>query len=234
MNSFLAKHNGCLTIISTVLMIFIILFTIKLELNEKIIVNKETERFITEWTTFDGKFDSNHIVLSVVNLNKEINIKYMDPLDTIDFIYNDTGILFVGTPDDQSSRVAIENLIDLCLENNIKTINYIDISRYQTEWAVRDGVIKDYVIDDNYSTLLTALDDFLGLDTYKVTIDGINYDTSSKNIKMPNVFAIKNGEVRGNYSGIGRNVDPFNLSGQEQVKLKDNYLELIRLTRSHN
>ena len=236
MYSFLKKHNFVLTSIATVITLIIIITTIYLFLNEERIVNVETTNFIKEWEVFNEKYDSNHNILKNLTIDNRINIKYMDPGEATDFIYNDTGLLFVGTPDNQESRIAIEVLIETCLANGVKDIYYIDISRYQTDWVLSDGVLKDYVYDEHYDDLLVALDDYLGVNNYIINVDGIEYDTNTKRVNMPNVFAIRKGKLVGNYRGIGVKDDEYVdvLSNTEKENLIENYKELILLTRNHN
>ena len=236
MYSFLKKNNYLLTVIATCLMLLIILFTIYLAINEKHEVNIETAAFKKEWETFNEKYDTNHNTLKSVIINENINIKYLDPGDAIDFIYNDTGLLFVGTPDDQASRIAVETLIETALNNGLKNIYYIDVTKYQTDWNIIDGSLKDYVYDEKYDDLLIALDKYLGVENYKL-YDGENeYDTNTKRIGLPNVFAIRKGNLVGNYRGLGTKEDGYveTLSATEKERLVENYEELILLTKNHN
>ena len=236
MYSFLKKNNYLLTIMATFIMLAIILFTIYLGLNEKHEISIETKAFKKEWETFNEKYDASHNILKSLAIDEKINIKYLDPGDALDFIYNDTGLIFVGTPDDQTSRIAIETLIETALNHGLKDIYYIDITKYQTDWVIYDGALKDYVYDEKYDDLLIALDDYLGVENYKLYDGDIEYDTNTKRINLPNVFAVRKGNLVGNYRGIGTKEEGYveNLSTTEKERLVDNYEELILLTKNHN
>ena len=174
-----------------------------------------------------------------VKIDESIEINILDINSSLDFIKNNTGILFIGAPWCPWCRNALPVLMEVAKENNL-VINYLDITDIRNVYEIKDNkLIKTQEEKDGYYELLDALDEILGDDTYKLTAeDGKIYDTKEKRIYIPTTIAIKNGSIEGVHVStvnLNENQSKYDPLTKEQIKeLKSIYQELINKTKGLN
>lgn len=191
-----------------VLMILLLVFPLsgctnekKEKQNDPIISDKsDFEKFKNEYEKLNPNEDEKGIT---VNIESD-NIKYLTVEESIDFLKNNTGIIYFGFPSCPWCRNIVPILLEVGRKNNM-IINYVDVS-------VKDGN------EDFYNQLKTLLNDYLMENS-----DGV------KTLYVPDVYFVKDGKIKGHHLGsASTQTNPYEVLTDEQVnELKKIYSDLI-------
>lgn len=120
-----------------------------------------------------------------VNIDDDSNINYLTMEESINFLKNDTGIIYFGYPSCPWCRNIVPVLLDVSKENNM-VVNYVDVS-------IQEGN------DDFYNQLLILLDEYLMAD-----------NSGNKALYVPDVYFVKNGEIKNHHLGsISTQTNPY-------------------------
>ncbi len=120
-------------------------------------------------STFKKEYEALNGEYSELELSADIYVNYLSLEETVNFLNNDTGIIYFGRPSCPHCRVIIPTLLD---ESNKQGfgINYVDISKIDKE-------------NSSYTEIIEYLNDYLR------TSEG------EKVLYVPHVFFIKDGQV---------------------------------------
>lgn len=142
-----------------------------------------------------------------IKINIPINnrIKYINEKELLDILKNGTGIIYFGYNTCPWCRNSVPILINAALENDLKTIYYVDVH------GINLNKIK--------KKLYSILDEYLRVDS-----DG------EKNLAVPDVYAVKKGKIKGHHIGTVLSYrDPTKGMNKKQKKeLKEIYNNLIK------
>lgn len=139
-----------------------------------------------------------------INIDKENPIKYSSYKEIFEVLKSKTGIIYLGYPEDNNSRFAIETLLKVIEENNVDTtVYYLDIHNDRDSYTIENNELV-YDIDkngnqikgtENYFKLLKLLDK--NLSEYILYLDDKEYDVEEKRIIFPSIIFVNKGEVLG-------------------------------------
>lgn len=171
-----------------------------------------------------------------VSIKSNAAIKNITLKKAVQFLREDSGVLFIGYSECPWCRNALPVLLAACEEENMDVM-YLDGKDLRDEFKVVDGVLKQTKkASKNYYELLQILDDFL--DDYKVFDENKKeYDAKEKRIYVPLVVFVHKGEIVGTHMGtveLSKNQSIFDsLNKEQKTELKDKYVELIEKTTSN-
>lgn len=168
---------------------------------------------------------------------KEISISANNPVDilteeeTISFLENGTGIIYLGFPDCPWCRSMLPVLLNALDNMSIDRLYYLNISN------IRDTLILDeknrVEIQEegtqSYYKMLEIMDAVL--DPYYLTaLDGKKIDTKEKRIYAPTVVAVKEGKIVDIHVGtVESQEDPYiDLTEEQQEELCNRFIEMIQ------
>jgi len=138
----------------------------------------------------------------VVNIDEEVKVKILTNENVIEFLNNDTGIVYFGFPSCPWCRNILPVLIDEMIEND-KILYYVNIRNLKSE-------VKEKV--QNY------LSDYLVTDSLGNTI-----------FYVPDVYAIKDGKIQSHHLGsVSSQTNPgISLTSEQKNELANIYQNLI-------
>ena len=145
---------------------------------------KDPLRFKQEYEALndDLKEDgtNEYTFLSIDEKNKIVYLAYEE---LTDFIKSKTGLLYFGRPGCPWCRLLLPDLLKYAQEDNID-IYYYDIEKDRDE------------NNDNYKNILSMLGEYLPTDVVTQDEDDPDFDPGLKRVVLPQLFFIKNGEVK--------------------------------------
>lgn len=136
-------------------------------------------------------------------VDEKVNLKYLSIFETIDFLENKTGILYIGFPTCPWCRNILPVLFNLSIDNN-KKIYYFN---------PREA--KD---DESYNKLKNILDEYLTTNS-----------KGEKTLYVPDVYFVKDGKIMGHHLGsVESQTDPnITLDEGQKQELYNIYNELL-------
>ena len=153
---------------------------------------------------FKSKYESLNNKYYKVKISKDNSIKYSSYNEIFDVIKSKTGIIYLGYPECNDCRFAIETLLNVVSDNKIKTtIYYLDIHNDRDSYTIeneklvyeKDENNNEIKGTENYFKLLKVLDE--NIFEYILYIDDKEYDTKEKRIHFPSIIFVKNGKILG-------------------------------------
>ena len=199
------KENIFMIVIPVLLVILAVLGY--LALNNTV---SDSIRFKNEYEKLNEKYLN-------VSIDEDNNIVYSSYKKIFNVLKKETGIIYLGTPEDDNSRYAIDYLLKMLKEKNIKDkVYYLDISNDRDFYTVKDNKLV-YEVDEkgnelkgteNYFKLIEYLDNYLG--EYVIYYDDIEYNPNVKRIPIPSIIFVQNGELVG-FEYISTDVDSESL-----------------------
>lgn len=166
-----------------------------------------------------------------LTISEDNPMKYATVDKVIQILTSGTGILYFGYPTCPWCRNAVPVLLDAALENNVKSIYYLNINDIKNVFEIQDGeIVKTKEEEEGYYELLEALDSILS--PYILTDDnGVEYDVGEKRIYVPLVVFVKEGEILGYHVGTvsleGTQTKYDNLTEEQYWELFDIYSDFI-------
>ena len=170
---------------------------------------------------YESKNDSN-IRVSIPTYN---GVQYKSDEELLEILDKGTGVIFLGSSDDTSSRNIVESLIEVVNSNSVSNFYYTDIKNIKTEYKVEnDKLVVNVEGTDNYKKLIDILKDYLQIDT--LNIDNKDYKLEDKYLDIPTVIVVKNGDIVGVYEGdvVLKKSD---VTSEEKEELKKTLAEII-------
>jgi len=155
-----------------------------------------------ELKTIEGngtKIDAVRFIEEYEDLDIAVNnpIKYLEENEIIDFFKKETGIILICMPNSSDCRSAIPVLLEIAREESLDTVYYINVNN---------------ISNNIRSSLMELLDNYL-----------MENAEGNKTIFVPDVYAIRNGNILDNHIG--------GVSGNNIAGLKQIYSDLITLMR---
>lgn len=194
----------------------------------------DASRFKEEYESLNGTVrESDGATYNEVSIPLDNPMKYVTALEAVDIVKNKTGILYIGANWCPWCRNAVEVLIDVAKEKNLKTVYYLDLTAYRNVWEIQNGALEKTTLEkEGYYELLNALDSILGKNTYTLKDkDGKVYDTKEKRIYMPTVIAVKDGKIEKNHVGtvdLNSNQNKYDkLTEEQRQELTNTYQEMF-------
>lgn len=157
--------------------------------------SKDALKFKNEYEKLNDKYYK----VTISNNNK---IKYSSYSEITKLLKSDNAIIYLGYPEDNNSRYAINTLLKVIEDNSIDTnIYYLDIHNDRDSFVVEDGkVVYEKDLNGNeikgtkdYLKLVDELDQYLY--EYTLYFDDTEYDTGKKRINIPAIIFIKNSKI---------------------------------------
>lgn len=159
--------------------------------------------------TDGAKFEQEYEALNdngiVVDIDSDVNIKYLELSEVVDFLENKTGVIYFGFPKCPWCRNIIPVLLDVATDNN-------QIVYYFNPQDVRG------TDNEEFDKVMEILDEYL-----LVNSDG------EKTLYVPDVYFVKEGNIVGHYLGsVSSQTNPYeNLTETQKEELYNIYKELI-------
>ena len=164
--------------------------------------SKDNVRFKFSYESLNNVEYSNGKTIKV-SIPFDNRIKYLSNKELDKLLDGGTGILYFGYDSCPWCRNIVPVLIDVVKDNDIKTINYVDIHKN----------------DISKTKVLEKLSEYLR-----------ENDEGKKIIAVPDVYVIKDGKVLGHHIGTVESYhDPYSGMNDVQIKeLKDIYNDMIK------
>jgi thiol-disulfide isomerase/thioredoxin len=118
-----------------------------------------------------------------VSVKEKNKIVYLTYDELIDFLGSKTGLLYFGRPGCPWCRLLLPALLQYAQDDNVD-IYYYDIEKDRDE------------NNDNYKNILAMLGEYLPTDIVTQDEDDPDFDPGLKRVVLPQLFFIKNGEVK--------------------------------------
>ena len=169
------------------------------------VVNHEKLQFKKDFEAYNNKFynnDKEKIKYIKVNIDKQNNIVYLNNENILEEISKDSKIIFFASPDSNSSRVLIPELIKQTKANGIEKMYYYQISTLEKQYQKNDKNAEKI-----YEELVKILDSHI-----KKKFESGN-KKGKKKIDNPTVVVINKGKVISYYDDfISKNNEKDELS----------------------
>lgn len=188
------------------------------------VMNREKIQFKKEYESYNNKYYSNgkdKIKYQNVNIDKQNNIVYLNNDNLIEELSNDSKIIFFASPDSNSSRILIPELIKQTIDNGIEKIYYYNIGSLEKQYQKNDKNAEKL-----YEELVKLLDSHV-----KKEFENGN-KKGKKRIDNPTVIVVNKGKVISYYEDfISNSNENITLSNDEKDELskkcEDISLDLI-------
>jgi len=196
---------------------------------------KETDalKFKQEYESLNDTIrESDGAKYNSVEISESNPIQYINAKDAVDIIKNKSGIIYFGANWCPWCRNAIEVLLEIAKEQNVKTIYYVDMDQVRNIWEIKEQkLVKTQNEGEGYYELLDSLNSILKNNYVLTDQDGKKYDTQEKRIGMPLIISVKDGKITKNHTGtvkLKENQTKYSKLDSEQWKeLKQIYKEMI-------
>lgn len=195
----------------------------------------DAEKFKLEYESLNGvENDYSESGYMEVSIPSENPINYKTGKEILEVMEGDA-LIYFGFSACPWCRNAVPVLIETAIEENIKTVYYVDILNIRDTYKF-SGSIKPELVSEGtpaYYDIVEKLNDYL--DKYYVQDENGNmYDTGVKRLLAPTVVAIKSGEVVGFHAGtVKSQTNPYEVLNEEQTKeLKEVYKRMIESIKS--
>lgn len=186
--------------------------------------NKDYTKFKKEYEGLNGVLNEKTSKKNRSVSIRKSNIKYKSEQDIIDAIKNkETFVVYFGFAKCPWCRSVIEVFLDVCNEEKIDNLYYVDVENIRDVMKLDDNnkPVVDKKGTNGYYKLLDEFDSVLG--DYKLYDKDNNVVLASeKRIYAPNMIYVKNGKVIGLVSGISDKQDNPYMELSDDIK-KDTY-----------
>ncbi|MFA5603577.1 MAG: hypothetical protein WDA12_01820 [Bacilli bacterium] len=174
---------------------------------------KDSLKFEKEYEVLNGTKNANGTEYLNIDIPSANPIKYLTIDETIEFLENGTGILYLGRPGCPYCRSTLNTFLDFAKDNEIKKINY-----YNPEIIRSEGT-------DDYKKILEILDEYLKVDVVTQSEEDEDFDSTLKRLAVPDVYFVNKGRVIGHYQE-SRSEFRGSLTKSQEKELKEAYNEI--------
>ena len=170
-------------------------------LKNKNLDKSDADKFRIEYMELNDKINENlDLAYPIVNISEKNTIKYLNEKEAINFLKNDTGIIYFGYSTCPWCRSLVTTLTDVASSEK-EIIYYLDISKIRSTYTLNDSKLeKTKNGTSSYYEILKILDDNLE-EFYLEDEEGNKYDTNEKRIYAPTLVAVKKGKVIAIHTG---------------------------------
>ncbi len=166
-------------------------------INKKETRETDALKFKREYEALNGEKAHGENVYQTLDISEKNKVKYASLKDAVEFLENDTGIIYFGFPNCPWCRGILPTLLDVVEKSDLDKILYVNMTDKRDTFEVKDDeAVKTKDASEEYYRILEILDEYL--DEYTVT-DGVvdkAYKTGEKRVYVPLVVAVKDGEVK--------------------------------------
>lgn len=203
--------------------------------NEKIVLTEDEKKFKQEHEELNGKVrEKTGVINPTMEVMEDNNVVYLSDEETVKFLKNGTGLLYMGFRECPWCRNAIPVLLTAASNANIEKVFYLDVTNIKST-IVLNAKNKPQVSKkgtDAYYEILDLLKEYLG--DYNLTDKkGNKISTGEKRIFSPSVLTIKDGVVTGFHVGTvdGHDKDSEgvlpDLTKEQKEELNKIYADMI-------
>ena len=187
---------------------------------EKTCKAEETDaiKFKREYEEFNGKnYENTDIAYFDVNLSSNNLFKYVKADKAVEFLKNDTGVIYFGFPQCPWCRTLVPYLEEIGKSFGIKNIYYLNILDLRDSYELEDKkVVKTKEGSKEYYELLDILDKYL--EEYFLTNDnGKKIDTGVKRLYAPTTVVVKDGKIVDFHEGTVESQKKFVALTKEEI-----------------
>lgn len=207
------------------LMLAIIVFSIFIIKKEY--VTSDEKKFKREFEYFNNKtslrFSEKY---PSVKVEKQNGIKYVSGNEVVDIMENGTGIIFLAYPEGIRSRILLQDFLNVCYHEKVKTIYYFNAYSSRDEKEKKDDtVVTIKEGSKNYQKILKLLGE--RAQSYQEVNDG------SKRIYFPTILIVKNGKLLYSYQASSEEESSFDKVTKKQKQalkkeLRENIKKIIK------
>lgn len=128
---------------------------------------------------FKNEFEKYNDTKIELKIDKDNIIKYATSDEVNEIIQNKTGVIFIGSPSDDLSRVAISTLLQAADSTDLKTIYYI---------SSIDGIEELENVENKETPLVVDVLEGKIVSTYSGTIDGKTKLSDDEEMELYNTY----------------------------------------------
>ncbi len=154
------------------------------------------ERFKEEYESLNNVEFTEGETYNTININANNIIKYASIDEVINIIENETGVIYLGSPENLICRNIVPALLEASDSTPIEEIYYLNIDKEKEILSLdeNNNVVVEQKASSSYSKLLNLLneasDDYILEDHL-----GNQINTNKKTISLPLVLFIKDGKI---------------------------------------
>lgn len=209
-----------------ILFLVLVIVVIAIFIIKKEYVTGDEKKFKKEFEYFNGKtslrFSESY---PSVEIEKHNGVKYISGSKVVDILENGTGVILLAYPEGIRSRILLQDFLEVCYHENVKTIYYFNAYSSRDEKERKDdSVVTLRAGSKNYKKILKLLGE--GASPYQEVNDG------SKRIYFPTIIVVKNGKILYTYQASGEEESSFDKLTKKQKqkfrkKLKENIKKIV-------
>lgn len=193
--------------------------------------NSDGKKLKIEYQALNGKKNDYGEKYLKIKIAKSKKVKYIDIDELLDFMKEETGLIFIGSAHDNDSRKVMNTFIDTVDKSCLDNLYYLNIDKFESKFEITDSKLqKTKEAEPVYYELLNLLDNYL---ENKIIQDeyGFIYEANEKGFNGPIVLALSSGQIVRVHSGsIALSPDKEEnslLNKEETQELKVVYNSLI-------
>ena len=209
-----------------ILFLVLVMVVIAIFIIKKEYVTGDEKKFKREFENFNGKTSlSFSEAYPSVKIEKHNGVKYASDSEIVDRMENGTGIILLAYPEGIRSRILLQDFLEVCYQENVKTIYYFNAYSSRDEKEQKDDtVVTLREGSKNYKRILKLLGD--QANPYQEVNDG------SKRIYFPTIMVVKKGKILYTYQATGEEESSFEKLTKKQMQefrkeLKENIKKIV-------
>jgi len=221
------KKNPVVVILLMAMIVLSVFFFVlhwNLDSGDLTSIKKTAKDFKEEYEKLNSKKDSGGNSYLELSIDSDNIIQYASYDKIFSILERGTGIIYFGTPENNSNRALLPILFDAADEVGIDTIYYLDLSndRDQKELGKDGKIVTTKEGTKDYQKLVKRLDSVLGI------YDGLE-DDSIKRIYFPTLIFVKDGEVIASRIGNedSKENTPIIMNEEESKKVKEELMSYM-------
>lgn len=202
----------------------------KVEEDPKTSYTEDELKFKEEYESINGQErGTSGILHKEVDIPKNNNVEYLTDEETVKFLENGTGVIYMGFKECPWCRNAVPVLLQAAKNAGLEKVYYLDVTNIKSTIVInakgKAEITKKGT--DAYYKIMELLDDYL----VEYKINGVK--TGEKRILSPTVVTVKEGVVTGFHVGtLDEHVKDDDgvlpdLTDEQQEQLNDIYAEMI-------
>lgn len=204
---------------------------------KEVIKPSETLIFKEEYEKLNNKENDSGKTYKNLVIAEDSKIDILTEDETVKFLEEGTGILYLGFPECPWCRSMLPVLLTTLKNEDNKKLYYFNIFNSRDSFKIdeKGKLEKDKDGTENYYKMLEIMDEVL--EPYYVKNEkGKKINTKEKRILAPTIVGINKGKIVGiHVSTVNSHLDPYEeLDEKQQKELTDIYNDLIKKVYSSN